>query len=67
MTADEVVERIIALRQITEQTGCITTRTQGNLLQSLPDDLLLEVSAKLAPILRQDKDRKQYANHRKTS
>jgi hypothetical protein len=47
MTADEAVERIIALRELTKETGCITRRTQNELLASLPGDVLAEVAVKL--------------------
>jgi hypothetical protein len=47
MTAEEVVERILALRALTKETGCITRRTQNELLASLPGDVLAEVAVKL--------------------
>ena len=47
MTADEAVERILALRQLTIDTGCVTRRTQSELLASLPGDVLAEVALKL--------------------
>jgi hypothetical protein len=48
MTADEAVERILALRELTNQTGCITKRSQNELLASLPGDVLAEVAVKLS-------------------
>lgn len=57
MTADEVVQKILSLRDVTRATGCMTRRAQSQLLASLPDDLLLEVACRLAPILKKDTDR----------
>lgn len=47
MTADEAVASIIALREVTETTGCNTRRTQSFLLASLPDDVLREVAVRI--------------------
>jgi len=47
MTADEAVERILPLRQLTAETGCVTRRTQSELLASLPGDVLAEVALRL--------------------
>ena len=44
---DAMVEKILALRDLTRETGTITTRSQNNILQSLPDDVLAEVSLRL--------------------
>ena len=48
MTKDEVVERIVALKILTKATGVKTTRTQGELLESLPGPVLAEVAVELA-------------------
>jgi len=47
MTADEAVERVIALRKLTEDTGCITRRAQSELLAALPHDVLAEVAVRV--------------------
>ncbi|MGH9521050.1 MAG: hypothetical protein ACRD3E_00810 [Terriglobales bacterium] len=47
MSVDEVVERILALREITRITGMITKRAQNELLASLPDKTLTEVAVRL--------------------
>ncbi|HKF05418.1 MAG TPA: hypothetical protein VKB49_24075 [Candidatus Sulfotelmatobacter sp.] len=47
MTANEAVEKILALRQLTTDTGCVTRRSQSELLASLPGDVLTEVALKL--------------------
>jgi hypothetical protein len=44
---DEVVERIIALRDLTADTGTITKRSQGRILQTLTDDEMAAVAWKL--------------------
>jgi len=46
--AREVLEKVLALRQITHETNTITRRSQGDVLQSLPDADLVEVSTALA-------------------
>lgn len=46
--AQHAVEQILGLRALTLETGTITTRTQGQILRALPDDVLLEV----APVLK---------------
>jgi hypothetical protein len=45
---DAVVERIIALRDVTRTTGTITKRSQSLILQKLPDDVLAEVAVRIA-------------------
>ncbi len=52
LTPDEVVEQVLALRRLTKETGCVTRRTQSELLASLPHDLLREVSLRLYRIER---------------
>ena len=47
MTANEAVASILALRELTETTGCNTRRTQSYLLASLPDDVLREVALRI--------------------
>lgn len=47
MSKDEIVERIVALKVLTKATGVRTTRTQGELLESLPGPLLAEVALEL--------------------
>ncbi len=65
MSVDEVVERIVALRRVTEQTGCITRRTQSELLASLPNDVLLEVSLRLNRIENERNRHEPQLSHRK--
>ena len=48
MSKDEVIERMLALKILTKTTGVRTTRTQGELLESLPGPLLAEVALELA-------------------
>ena len=55
LSADEVVERILALRALTAKTGCFTKRTQNELLASLPPELLMEVAVKLNPFLKNER------------
>ena len=47
MTPDEAIERVLALRKIQNETGCITRRAQSYLLSSLPDSVLTEVAFRL--------------------
>jgi len=47
MSTTEIVERIIALRELTEATGTKTTKTVNDLLQSLDGPQLLEVATEL--------------------
>ena len=47
-TAWSVAHTIVALRQLTEETGTHTTRTQNHILQSLSDTELAEVARVLA-------------------
>jgi len=47
MTVEEAVERITALRELTAQTGTKTTRSQNEILQSLPDEVLAELALRL--------------------
>jgi hypothetical protein len=44
---DAIAEKILALRQLTAETGTATTRTQNDILRSLPDDVLAEVAVRL--------------------
>ena len=44
----DAVEKIMALRKLTTETGCITSRTQNRLLQQLSDDDLAIVARELA-------------------
>jgi len=55
MTANEVIEKIAALRRITQETGCITRRAQSELLASLPDELLVEVAAQLQQLFNSER------------
>lgn len=45
--AEIAFQKILALRDLTEQTGTITRRTQNQVLQSLPNDVLAIVAVKL--------------------
>jgi hypothetical protein len=47
MQVDEVVERIIALRDLTAETGTLTKRSQSRILQKLTDDEMAAVAWKL--------------------
>jgi hypothetical protein len=62
MTADQVVQRILALREVTLVTGCQTRRAQSELLASLPNDVLTEVAVKLNPIFKKDPTRHDRIN-----
>jgi hypothetical protein len=62
MTSDQVVERILALREVTLVTGCQTRRAQSELLASLPSELLTEVAVKLNPIFKKDPTRNDRIN-----
>jgi hypothetical protein len=44
---DAIVERITALRELTKATGTVTTKTQNQILQALPSDVLAEVAVRL--------------------
>lgn len=44
----EAVSKINALRKLSRETGCITTRTQNKILQLLTDDEMTAVAAVLA-------------------
>ena len=46
MTVDEAVEKILALREVTRATGCITRRSQSEVLASIPNDMLVEVAVR---------------------
>lgn len=47
-TVQEAVSKINALRKLTRDTGCITTRTQSKILQLLTEDELTAVAEILA-------------------
>jgi hypothetical protein len=47
MTAKEAVTLIVALRDLTAETGTKTIRSQNRILQSLSDDDLIRVAAEL--------------------
>ena len=47
MTATEAVERILALRKLSDECGVITRRTQSELLASLTGETLTEVALQL--------------------
>jgi len=53
-TASEATQKaarqILALRQLTRETGTITTRTQNSILQSLLPEVLAEVAEILADV-----------------
>ena len=40
----DVLDHVLALRQLTRETGCITARSQSRLLATLNDQELTEVS-----------------------
>ena len=44
MTITDAVDRIRALRRVTQETGCVTRRAQSELLASLSHDVLMEVA-----------------------
>jgi len=44
----EAVEKILALRKLSRESGCITTRTQSKILQLLSEDELTAVAQCLA-------------------
>lgn len=46
--AQKAIRQIMALRQLTRQTGTRTTKTQNAILQALPADVLAEVAEILA-------------------
>jgi hypothetical protein len=46
--AKEAVEKIIALRKLSRESGCITTRTQSKILQTLSEADLTIVAQLLA-------------------
>ena len=64
MTVDEAVDRIMALREVTLVTGCQTRRAQSELLASLPNEVLTEVSLRLNPIFRKESNRYDRTNAR---
>lgn len=45
--ADRVAKQIRALRNLTATSGTRTTKTQNDILQSLPNDVLAAVALKL--------------------
>jgi hypothetical protein len=45
---EEAVEKIIALRKLSRESGCITNRTQSKILQALTEDQLTAVALRLA-------------------
>jgi hypothetical protein len=57
MTADEAVEKILALRKLTEDCGVITRRTQSELLAALPAETLAEVAVRLSKHSKGNHDR----------
>jgi hypothetical protein len=50
MSVDEAVRRIVALRKVTEDTGCITRRAQSEILAALSNDVLTEVALKISQL-----------------
>ena len=44
----DVLDHVLALRQVTRETGCVTARSQSRLLATLNDQELTEVSYILA-------------------
>jgi hypothetical protein len=44
----EAVKKVLALRQLTRESGCITSRTQSKILQALTPDELVEAAEILA-------------------
>jgi hypothetical protein len=44
----EAVSKILALRRLTSESGCITTRTQSKILQALTPDELVAAARILA-------------------
>lgn len=44
----ETVSKINALRRLTRESGCITTRTQSKILQALSEDEMTAVAEMLA-------------------
>jgi len=45
--AEVAFEKIIALRELTAQTGTVTVKSQNDVLQSLPNPVLTLVATKL--------------------
>ena len=62
MTKEEVIEKIVSLRRVTEVTGCITRRAQSEFLASLPNDLLVQVAPELARIF-SEKEPNRHVNN----
>jgi len=44
----QALKRVLALRELTYETNTVTRRSQGDILQSLQDSDLVEVSTALA-------------------
>ena len=44
---NEAFDKLIALREITAETGTVTVRAQNQVLQSLPHDVLVRVAVLL--------------------
>jgi hypothetical protein len=49
---DEVVAKVLALRQLAKDTGTITRRSQSVLLRTLNEQELIEASMKLTEVKR---------------
>ncbi len=47
LTPEQATSLILALRDLTTETGTSTTRTQNKILRSLPDEDLLRVAVAL--------------------
>lgn len=47
-TVEAAVSKILALRKLSRESGCITTRTQSKILQLLTEDELTAVAEILA-------------------
>ena len=47
-TIQEAVEKILALRKLTRESGCITTRTQSMILRALTDEEMIAAAEILA-------------------
>jgi hypothetical protein len=56
MTNQEVIAKIRDLREITRTTGVLTKRTQNELIASLSDKQLLEISTALAELFRSERN-----------
>ena len=44
----EAIEKVQALRKLTRETGCLTSRTQSKILQQLSDEDMVIVARELA-------------------